>query len=366
MEAGEAAKIFHDWAFGEGLMPNGPASSITATPTQIALIKGRTDQGKIVLRNKQVEAIIANDADREIYVVTKRAAPTSKKALEDLPFAVGDVTVKYWQGGEVVIGGGAAVPYGGPAFSVRNVGGADTYTCGSSVSVGNHREAGTLGCLVRDGTGVMFGLSNNHVTGSCNFAQTGQPVLAPGVLDAISGSTPFTIGYHQRSLPLHIGSPDNVNWMENCDAATFRIRDDSLVSSFQGSAYDTPATAAAMVGGMEVEKVGRTTGHTRGKVLGQYHGAFAIKYNISIYEFSGLIYFDSPFGIVGDTDAFSDGGDSGSIITTVDAQGNRSAVGIIVGGRADGAHPGGRVTIALPLLPILQQFGVSLVSGHNV
>jgi hypothetical protein len=212
----------------------------------------------------------------------------------------------------------------------------------------------------------MFGLSNNHVTGSCNFAQIGLPILAPGVFDIVPGTTPFTIGYHHRSLPLVVGNPDNVDWLNNCDAAIFKIKDENLVTSFQGTSYDTPLAASILAGGLDVEKVGRTTGHTKGKVLGQFHGAHLIKYNIPIYEFSGAVAFDSPFAIVGDTDAFSDGGDSGSLITTVDANGVRTAVGIIVGGRADGAHPGGKVTVALPILPILQKFGVTLVGGHNL
>ena len=39
------------------------------------------------------------------------------------------------------------------------------YTCGSSISVANRRSAGTVGCLVKDAQGQLFGLTNNHVTG---------------------------------------------------------------------------------------------------------------------------------------------------------------------------------------------------------
>ena len=118
---------------------------------------------------------------------------------------------------------------------------------------------------------------------------------------------------------------------------------------------------------MQVEKVGRTTGHTTGRVMGQIYGAHGIQYSAALYGFNGVVSFEPVFAIVGTGDVFSDNGDSGSLITAIDAAtGNRVAVGIVVGGRVDGSAPGGKTTIALPIQPILQALGVSLVSGHNV
>jgi hypothetical protein len=96
------------------------------------------------------------------------------------------------------------------------------------------------------------------------------------------------------------------------------------------------------------------------------HGAHPIMYTAALYNFSSIVSFDPVFTITGLTDLFSDHGDSGSLITTVDSAGKRSAVGIVVGGMNDSAAPGKKLTIALPIKPILQGFGVTLVSGHNV
>jgi hypothetical protein len=367
MQADHAAKIFHDWAFSEGLMPDGPASPLSTTPAELALIQPVTDQGKQILRAKQVQAVAFNGSENEILVFTKKVAPTSKKLIGLVPATIDDVAIVYRQGVQNPIGSVPSVPYGGPAFVIRNVGANAFYTCGSSISVGNWRDAGTLGCLVRATNNAMHGLSNNHITGSCSFAGVGLPILAPGVVDVVpNGLPPFTIGFHALSLPFVAGAADNINPKENLDAAIFRIANEGQVSSYQGTAYDTPAQTVGLSAGMEVEKVGRTTGHTRGRVVGQMHGVHPIQYSAALYGFNGLVYFDPVFAIVGQADLFSDNGDSGSLITTVDGSGQRFAVGIVVGGMSDGSAPGGKITMALPIELILQGLQVTLVSGHNV
>ena len=57
---------------------------------------------------------------------------------------------------------------------------------------------------------------------------------------------------------------------------------------------------------------------------------------------------------------FSQGGDSGSLITNTDAQNVRRAVGIVVGGDETGK------SFALSLHRVLEHFDVELVSNHNV
>ena len=366
MHAQDAAKLFHDWAVAEGFIPDSPLPTESLTPEQSALIEPMTAVGRQILRTRQVQSVLFNESANRIIVLTKKAAPVTKRQLEKLPKAVDDIEVVYRQGVTNPIGGPPSAPFGGPAYVVRHVGGGDRYTCGSSISVGNIRDAGTLCCLVRSVTGELYGLSNNHVSGSCSFAGVGLPILAPGVHDVSPGGMPpFTIGFHAVSLAMIAGSADNVDATKNMDAAIFKIASPNLVSSFQGNAYDTPSTATAMVGGLEVEKYGRTTGLTKGRVLGQVNGPHPIRYNSPVYSFSGDVSFEPVFAIVGLTDAFSDAGDSGALITTVDASGLRTAVGIVVGGMNDGTAPGGKLTIALPIGPTLQALDVTLVSGHN-
>jgi hypothetical protein len=105
--------------------------------------------------------------------------------------------------------------------------------------------------------------------------------VAPGIFDVAPNSRPpFTIGFHARSLQLIPGSADNVDPKKNLDAAIFRVANANAVSSYQGGSYDTPAQAAAVADNMEVEKVGRTTQHTRGRVISQVYSANAIQYGV--------------------------------------------------------------------------------------
>jgi hypothetical protein len=367
MSAEDAAKIFHDWAAANGLMPDGPVSPPMSTPQQLALVQPETDAGRQLLRAKQIGSIAFNEANAEILVFTKRVVPQSKKARAQLPQQVGSFKIVYHQGVPSHIGVLPSTSYAGPVYAVRNVGGSDFYTCGSSISVGNCRDAGTLGCLVRDASGALYGISNNHVSGGCNFAQVTLPIVAPGIFDVVPGSiAPFTVGYHHSSLTFSPGSADNVDPKANRDAAMFKISNKARVSSYQGTNHDTPTIVSPIVPGMAVEKVGRTTQHTTGSVLGQWIGPHPVTYAADLYGFRGTVSFEPAFVIAGSAGPFSDNGDSGSLITTIDQSGQRSAVGIVVGGMADSSVPGGKVTIALPIGPILTEFGVTLVSGHNV
>jgi hypothetical protein len=367
MQSQQAAAILHDWAMAEGLLIDGPSRQITSTAAELALVQPVIEAGKATLRSKQLQSIGYNAASNEVIAFLRRAVPASKKVKAVLPSTVDDVPIKYRQGAQNVIAPGPTLPLAGPSYVVRVSAGLVRYTCGSSISVGNHRDAGTLGCLVRDAAGALYGLSNNHVSASCSYAGVGLPILAPGVFDVVpNGLAPFTIGFHSRALPMAAGSADNINPSANMDAAIFRIANDTLVSSHQGTAFDTPTAAAALATGLNVQKVGRTTGHTFGAVISQFVGAHPIKYNAEIYGFSGLVYFNPLFAIAGVGSAFASAGDSGSLIVSIDAAGQRNAVGIVVGTMSDGAAPGGELTVAAPIEPILAAFGLTLVAGHNV
>ena len=274
MQAATAARIFHDWAVKEGLSHDGPVAPVTSTQDELNLLDVGADLSKQILRSRGVQGIIFNETAREIVVLTKRAKPT-RKQIAQLPAEIDDISISYRQGAPSTIGGQPPRPFGTPPYVVRQVGGLDRYACGSSVSQGNSRDAGTFGCLVRrNGQAVpIYGLSNNHVTGGCSHASVGLPILAPGVIDVMPVSEdPFTIGYHEQALDMMLGTPENAIAANNIDAAIFKIKDDARVSSYQGTAYDTPANAAAVQANGNVEKVGRTTGYTKGVVIGQYHG----------------------------------------------------------------------------------------------
>ncbi|WP_375458513.1 hypothetical protein [uncultured Enterovirga sp.] len=250
------------------------------------------------------------------------------------------------------------------------------YCCGSSISVGNNREAGSLGCLVRDKEGTLFGLTNNHVVGGCSYARVGLPVVAPGVMDvAAGGRDPFTVGRFARVAPMISGDPQQVDFAVNSDAALVRILGKDLVTSWQGNAYDTPCKIMS-VSDMEAadltsdkllfEKVGRTTGRTIGAFDSETRGPERVSYKLSAWHsawegddiqmsiaFEGVMRIRGSHGTV-----FSQPGDSGSLVVArIKESGERFAFGLLFAG-VSGGH-----SYVLPIGPVLDHFGVELVGG---
>src|SRR5688572_21742425 len=103
MQAADAARLFHDWAATEGLMPEGPAATVSSTPGERAAVAPLTDAGKQVLRRRAVLGVMFSEAEREVVVLTRLAKPT-KKEVAVLPDHVDDVAVTYRQGAPSPIG----------------------------------------------------------------------------------------------------------------------------------------------------------------------------------------------------------------------------------------------------------------------
>lgn len=317
-----------------------------------------------VLRARQVRFVTIDSVAQRISVFLRRASPTAKE-LKGLPASCNGFALRYHQGNPETVSS-ANVAEASSACAMHHVGGQDYYTCGSSISVGNNREAGTLGCLVRDAAGQLFGLTNNHVSGACSYAPAGLPVIAPGILDvSATNPHPFTVGVHARQLPMHVGDPSSIDHTENSDAALFQILDPSRISSMQRGHYDTPSSILDMIPGMQIQKVGRSTDLKSGVVLGEVIGAASISYAAGQYGFSGAVYFEPLWVVHGIGDLFSDSGDSGSLVTHVDSNGDRHAVGIVVAGCVDNSAPGNKRSLVLPLRSILNRLNVELVSNHN-
>ncbi|UXC20006.1 S1 family peptidase [Comamonas squillarum] len=317
------------------------------------------------LRKRQIRFVAIDEDGGKISVFLKRAAPTENE-MKSLPHLCNGHQVSYHQGNSENVSPSAVAATTNTCALHASTSGI-FYTCGSSISIGNNREAGTLGCLVKDAQGAIFGLTNNHVSGACGYAQIGLPVLAPGVLDVAPGNPhPFTIGTHFIQLPMIFGDPSGVDHTLNSDAALIKITKPEAVSSMQRGAYDTPLSVIDLVPGMAVEKVGRTTGHTAGAVLAEIVGATSVSYAAGQYNFAGSAYFEKIFVVHGFGDLFSDGGDSGSLVTHLDTNGVRHAVGIVFAGTVDGRAPGGKRSLIMPIKPILERLQVSMVSGYNL
>ncbi|MCZ6847216.1 MAG: Ig-like domain-containing protein [Alphaproteobacteria bacterium] len=222
--------------------------------------------------------------------------------------------------------------------------------------------AGTLGSLVRVGTKDHI-LSNNHVLAKENDPDNqldpdGYNIIQPGLLD--EGSCALSLGEEENIVAyltdyVEILFGKGKNLPENLVDAAIAITNDAnsgtenMVRS-DGSIRDvgvlTGDPVAAVVGG-KVQKSGRTTGHTFGEIV-----ATGVKIKVK-YD-NGTALFVDQIEVVGlcDTD-FSAGGDSGSLIATLDT-GPRAAVGLLFAG-------GGASTFANPIQTVLSNLGVTMV-----
>ncbi len=307
-----------------------------------------------VLQDRGISYIAVNEPEHSIYVFCQK--PPRLRDMRMFDSTIGtDVPIILAQGGVCSAGDVPILPIV-PPFE-RHGG---RYSCGSSAHLSTQGGAGTLGCLVQDAAGTLYGLSNNHVFGDSNYAELALPIFGPGSIDIAPGQAdPIVIGHLSAVAPL-VDGLHRVNTLQNLDAALAKILAPDQVTSMQRTYYDTPAVADQLVGGMLVEKAGRTTGLTHGVVRGQTVGPTSVVYTARGGVGRKWVYFDNAFVIEGlNGKPFSQKGDSGSLITTTTTNGDRIAVGLLF---AD--H--GNITLSLPISVILQHFGVTLVCGHNV
>jgi hypothetical protein len=199
--------------------------------------------------------------------------------------------------------------------------------------------AGTLGCLVTDGTNTYL-LSNNHVIANENALPLGSPIFQPGFLDGGSAATD-RVARLTKFVTIHKVPADN-----HVDAAIAQIDSPKVASPqiltpINALASTAPVPAAI---GMKVQKHGRTTGFTKGQVVD-----ISADVNVT-YDF-GTARFVDQIVIVGDGPSFSDSGDSGSLIVT---RPGKRATGLLFAG--SNTH-----TIANPIQEVLSALGVTLV-----
>ena len=207
--------------------------------------------------------------------------------------------------------------------------------CG--VSVGHQSvTAGTLGCLV-DVPGGQRMLSNNHVLANSNSGHPGDTILQPGATD--SGIRP--IGELDDFEPLRFGGVPN-----RIDAAIATLFDDpGATSRIMALGKHTNPPISAILG-QDVAKHGRTTGLTFGKVVD-------ISFDGNVNYDGKVAYFEDQIAIEGSGGAFSDGGDSGSLV--VDIPGGHP-VGLLFAG--DSLH-----TLANPIELVLNRFGATVIEA---
>ncbi|GJE52536.1 hypothetical protein GOFOIKOB_5609 [Methylobacterium tardum] len=358
-DAADIGLAFYEWAKSNGFLVNDDFDSPGSRRPLSALFPPKPetdlpDGSDQLLSRLMVTAVFHDESSNSVTICTKGAIPATRS--KGLPHLIEGVTV-HWIGSAQLQSNPPPAPPQPPTTkrSYRHNG---RIACGSSIHPASIHGAGSLGCLVQDRAGGLFGLSNNHVTGGCNHMEDGMPILSPAPFDASPDRThpvPETLGRHSRSIPILSGDPRIIPAQLH-DAAIFEVVNPDRVTSMQGDGtYDTPAQIMVPTAGVRVMKVGRTTGLTRGTVRGVQSAPVPIPYNAD--RFKALVYIGGGLAIVGDGgQQFSQPGDSGSLVVTEDGQ---FAVGLIAAGSSS-------FSICLPLEPTLNELGVSLVSSHGV
>ncbi len=280
---------------------------------------------------------ITADGKPAILVMTKRELRSQrldKKAL--LPDEIEGVPVVELVTGEIKALKGR--PGGGGGFDPT----ARHRPAPNGVSIGHPNiTAGTLGCLVSAGN-TTYILSNNHVMADENRANIGDPIYQPGPFDGGTSSDQIATLSDYKTIVFST-SANNV-----IDAAIAQVNPADVTGATDPNAgsYGSPraVTVEAAVR-MKVQKYGRTTQHTTGRVQG-------INATVNVGYDTGTARFVNQIVIGGGS--FSAGGDSGSLIVVNGGSDDRKPVGLLFAG-------GGGTTIANPIDAVLAEFGVSVV-----
>jgi hypothetical protein len=216
------------------------------------------------------------------------------------------------------------------------------------VSIGHPLiTAGTIGARVTDGV-QHFALSNNHVLANSNAALVGDAALQPGVFDGGSEGAGDAIGTLFDFEPISfctiviiIPVCDVTNLFDAAIALTtpadlgfatpageFGSAPGYGVPNFAiHPAYGAPGVfgdeTLSQLLGVPVQKHGRTTGATAG-VIDTVQVTVDVCYDVLCAQ---VARFGDQMSVTG---AFSDGGDSGSLVVTDD--GVRNPVGLLFAG----------------------------------
>jgi len=217
-------------------------------------------------------------------------------------------------------------------------------------------ETGTLGCFVAADDGRRFILSNNHVLAHCNVEAKGTPIIQPGCEDR---GTPEHDVVANLTLynDMGFGSRGGTNKVDAAIAEVAAdvaidprvIRDDHFERLGDG------VVAPSL--GLKVQKSGRTTGHTRGEIT-------AIKVDV-VVSYADIVRSPTntatlvdQFRVTGEG-LFFDGGDSGSLVTTVDGN-HPVGLGVSSSGQEK------KLTTCTPIQTVLDVLGGTLGSKLTI
>lgn len=204
-------------------------------------------------------------------------------------------------------------------------------------------SAGTLGARLfvnNNGTSSYYALSNNHLYANEGQAAIGDDIVQPGDVDnnpVCAQKSQDVIGELFEFVPIVFSrSASNV-----VDAAIASVTDLTVGKSTPSDGYGAPKSGFGITPLLDqsVQKYGRTTSLTHGKVTG-------INVTVLVRYDSGTARFINQFEITPNSGSFSDSGDSGSLIVAEGGNDNLKPVGLLFAG-------GSSVTFANPIGAVL-------------
>lgn len=218
-------------------------------------------------------------------------------------------------------------------------------TCGVSIAPGTKAYSGTLGCQVTLNN-VKYMLSNNHVLADCNSVAPGTVITQPSIED--QGNDPAdVIGALSYFVPL--AAPGGTSPVDAAIAQFDGTKNDARMERGENKVEKMVAPITLPYIGMEVQKSGRTTGVTKGKVA-------AIGLTIATdYAGYGIVTIQNTFSVKHVSGHFSRPGDSGSVITTAP---KNNPVGLLFG-----SSPDTKTTYANTMQEVLKQ--LTDLTGHE-
>lgn len=207
--------------------------------------------------------------------------------------------------------------------------------CHPGKSIGHYRiSAGTFGCVVKDKSDKRMILSNNHVMANSNNARVGDAILQPGPHDG--GSIADKIATLTKFIPIDFGEGNRASriiskivngvfklFNSQCRVEPMSLESHNLVDTAIAQPMNdedildeileigTPTGSMIAIGDMKVQKSGRTTGLTKGKIV-DTNATIKVSYG------GGKVAtFQDQIVVVPEWEnPFSAGGDSGSAIVT--------------------------------------------------
>lgn len=316
----------------QGGMSRKLPGSIDGVPVELTVtgtIKGGPALSRVTINQGKAELPVSPTPDASATPAAQIATPSVASAAVATPQAaqVGPPTRRFTR----------PVPIG---ISATN----QTDVCAS----------GTLGCRCIGRDGKLYVLSNNHVLAEQNAGTIGDPICQPSHGDLACAIVPAdviaTLSDFQRLQYFTTITAVSTAPINTMDAAVAVTPLGMVDVTTPIGAYGIPARSPQenLYVGMGVQKQGRTSGFTKGKVF-SINVEAAIKYTPGFARFRNCIDIQTQFR----TPSFGAPGDSGSLVVTLD---DRRPVGILFAG-------GGFDTFLNPISPVLNRFKVGVDDG---